>query len=258
MVAGQTSKPPGLRCAGGLQVCVGWRRAGDTRGPARFLPVRHPMTLRRNRGLEWARIKRSRQRFERWHHARIRVRPPVSRRSVTRCRYDMKPWPHGGVGVRTLPMHRMHLDAGSPGRPTLGALDTCTDSAIRDAKQPDCARQRLESAPNVHSVHFVTVLAPATRVETCGILERRPGKRRDRPGSRPGRRSGPWCGAICGRSGRGGSRGTPATDLRVQVERQHDTLVRILAPRLARDPPHDLELVAVGVGAVERLAHAVV
>ena len=32
----------------------------------------------------------------------------------------------------------------------------------------------------------------------------------------------------------------------------------VLAPRLARHAPHDLELVAVGVGAVERLAHAVV
>ena len=37
-----------------------------------------------------------------------------------------------------------------------------------------------------------------------------------------------------------------------------DALVLELAPRLARDAPHDLELVAVGVGAVERLRHAVV
>ena len=34
----------------------------------------------------------------------------------------------------------------------------------------------------------------------------------------------------------------------------HRALVLVLAPGLARDAPHDLELVAVGIGAVERLA----
>ena len=52
--------------------------------------------------------------------------------------------------------------------------------------------------------------------------------------------------------------GAPALELGVEVEWHHRALALVLAPRLARDAPHDLELVAVGVRAVERLAHAVV
>jgi hypothetical protein len=44
----------------------------------------------------------------------------------------------------------------------------------------------------------------------------------------------------------------------VQVEGQDDTPVGVLAPRAGRHGPHDLELVAVGVAAIERLADHVV
>src|SRR3972149_6646675 len=58
----------------------------------------------------------------------------------------------------------------------------------------------------------------------------------------------------------GGSvrRGPEAGDLALDVERPYDTATLVLAPGLARHGPHDLELVAVGVAAVERLRNAVV
>src|SRR5205085_3925644 len=50
--------------------------------------------------------------------------------------------------------------------------------------------------------------------------------------------------------------GTPPAHLGVDVERHHRAMLLVVAPRGARDAPHDLELVAVGVGAVERLRNA--
>src|SRR4029078_2761932 len=41
-------------------------------------------------------------------------------------------------------------------------------------------------------------------------------------------------------------------DLRVDVQRHHRAVLLELAPGVARDAPHDLELVAIGVVAVER------
>src|SRR3990172_5810818 len=60
------------------------------------------------------------------------------------------------------------------------------------------------------------------------------------------------------RAGGGGRRGPEAGDLALDVERPYDTATLVLAPCLARHGPHDLELVAVGVAAVERLRNAVV
>src|SRR4029079_441557 len=51
---------------------------------------------------------------------------------------------------------------------------------------------------------------------------------------------------------------TPGPDLRVQVERQDRAMLLVLAPRLARDAPHDLELVAVRVVPVQGLRDPVV
>jgi hypothetical protein len=53
-------------------------------------------------------------------------------------------------------------------------------------------------------------------------------------------------------------RPTPGPDLGVEVERQDRAVLFVLTPRLARDAPHDLELVAIGVVPIERLRDAVV
>src|SRR3954452_678561 len=50
----------------------------------------------------------------------------------------------------------------------------------------------------------------------------------------------------------------PGGELSLEVEGADDCLVLELAPRLAGDGPQDLELVALGVLAVERLGDAVV
>src|SRR6478752_2363530 len=50
----------------------------------------------------------------------------------------------------------------------------------------------------------------------------------------------------------------PAPDLGVDVERHDGAMLLGVAPCLARDAPHDLELVAVRILAVERLGDAVV
>src|SRR3954447_18819755 len=49
-----------------------------------------------------------------------------------------------------------------------------------------------------------------------------------------------------------------AADLGVQVEWQDRTAVLRVAPRVAGDPPHDLEFVAVRVATVERLRDDVI
>src|SRR5689334_18413490 len=54
------------------------------------------------------------------------------------------------------------------------------------------------------------------------------------------------------------SAGTPALEFGIDVEGHDRAVLLVLAPRLARDAPHDLELVAVGILAVERLRDAVV
>src|SRR5687768_3643564 len=61
-----------------------------------------------------------------------------------------------------------------------------------------------------------------------------------------------------GSTGRDSGLGAPATHFRVHVEGQDRAVLLVLAPRFARDAPHDLELVAVRVGAVERLRDAVI
>src|SRR3954454_14587629 len=52
------------------------------------------------------------------------------------------------------------------------------------------------------------------------------------------------------------SHAAPPADLRTHVEGVHRGRVLVLAPRLARDHPHDLELVAVRVDAVDALGRA--
>src|SRR4249920_440485 len=53
-------------------------------------------------------------------------------------------------------------------------------------------------------------------------------------------------------------RRSPAPDLGGDIERHDRAVLLVVAPRLARHAPHDLELIAVGIVPVERLRDAVV
>lgn len=176
MVAARTSKPPGRLPSGGLQVRVG---GSATRAPANassFLPHRHPMTLRRPpdpKRLE------SRSPVAQWSvpsRSLARFGALVSRRSVTPCRYVMKPGQTAAPGRGACQMCTlctlMPLRRGD--RPSARSARARTRPS-KQSKRPECKSQRLEIPPKVHPVHICQDPGGGDPGMTRGIGERRGG-----------------------------------------------------------------------------------
>src|SRR5262245_14042172 len=124
------------------------------------------------------------------------------------------------------------------------ALRTCASSLIGRWRSPRSSTQANEES-------FRRLRSSVSRV----AMDIPPLRRNRRPaplasGSNP---SGEGCSGVSS-----GLRCPEPGDFRLDVERHHDAALLVLAPRLAGNPPHDLELVAIRILSVERFRDPVV